>query len=322
MTRDEDRTHFTLWCMMNSPLLAGNDLRTMTPETIAILTHPEIIALNQDPLAYQARRLRDDGDSELWAKPLGKTDSGDVAVTLLNRGKESATISFNLAEIGIDAGAGYAIRDLWQRKTLAQADRPPARASPFRPTAWSPCGSRENPPRLRCLPRRPPHHETRLLPMSAMPPATMILRMSPSSTSGPSACGAKATTSSSASPTDRPPWATAPTASPASKPTSSATSATSAGRCSASATTWPAAKHPVAISQRWTTPSAGASPCATTASSFQRRRAHGSTRKWRRNSGRVCRSSLSTITSTVASPAVPGATICSSRQSRIITPAT
>jgi alpha-galactosidase len=119
MSETEDRTHFTMWCMMNSPLLAGNDLRSMTPATLAILTHPELIALNQDPLAYQARRLRDDGDTELWAKPLGSIDSGDVAVTLLNRGGQPANISFNLTEVGIDAAAGYSLRDLWQRKTLA-----------------------------------------------------------------------------------------------------------------------------------------------------------------------------------------------------------
>jgi hypothetical protein len=118
MTEDEDRAHFTLWCMMNSPLLAGNDLRVMTPATLAILTHPEIIALNQDPLAYQARRLRDDGDAELWAKPLGSITGGDIAVTLLNRGHQPATISFNLAEVGVDAAAGYDLRDLWQRKAL------------------------------------------------------------------------------------------------------------------------------------------------------------------------------------------------------------
>ncbi len=123
MSETEDRTHFTLWCMMNSPLLAGNDLRSMTPATLAILSHPELIALNQDPLGYQARRLRDDGDTELWAKPLGEIDSGDVAVTLLNRGKESATISFDLTEIGIDAAKSYAIRDLWQRKNLDPASR-------------------------------------------------------------------------------------------------------------------------------------------------------------------------------------------------------
>lgn len=123
MSPEEDKTHFTLWCMMNSPLLAGNDLRKMTPETIAILTQPELIALNQDPLACQARRLRDDGDYELWAKPLGKIDSGDVAVTLLNRGKTSAPISFNLEEIGINPAAGYSVRDLWKRETLSASTR-------------------------------------------------------------------------------------------------------------------------------------------------------------------------------------------------------
>lgn len=123
MSADEDRTHFTLWCMMNSPLLAGNDLRKMTPETLAILTQPEIIALNQDPLGYQARRLRDDGDRELWAKPLGKIDSGDVAVVLLNRGKESAEISFDPAEVGIVSSTGFGLRDLWNRKTIDTASR-------------------------------------------------------------------------------------------------------------------------------------------------------------------------------------------------------
>ena len=119
MTEDEDKSHFTMWCMMTSPLLAGNDLREMKPATIAILTQPEIIALNQDPLGHQARRLRDDGDSELWAKPLGTIEGGEVAVTLLNRAKKEVNISFNLSEFGIDAAKGYALRDLWQGKTLA-----------------------------------------------------------------------------------------------------------------------------------------------------------------------------------------------------------
>lgn len=121
MSVDEDRSHFTMWCMMNSPLLAGNDLREMKPETVKILTHPEIIGLNQDPLCYQARRLRDDGEFELWAKPLGKADGGDIAVVLLNRSKSEAKISFEPAEVGIDAAKGYAVRDLWQRKTLAKS---------------------------------------------------------------------------------------------------------------------------------------------------------------------------------------------------------
>lgn len=120
MTADEDRAHFTMWCMMVSPLLAGNDLTTMNKQSLEILTNAEIIALNQDPLCYQARRLRDDGDHELWAKPLKSTDSGEVAVTLLNRGSASADLTFQLAEVGIDAARGYAIRDLWAGKILGR----------------------------------------------------------------------------------------------------------------------------------------------------------------------------------------------------------
>ncbi|MCU0792073.1 MAG: glycoside hydrolase family 27 protein [Opitutaceae bacterium] len=123
MSHEEDKTHFTMWCMMNSPLLAGNDLRKMTPETISLLTHPELIALNQDPLAYQARRLRADGDFELWAKPLVKIDAGDIAVTLLNRGSQPAEISFALEEVGISAGTDYTLRDLWKSETLSPSTR-------------------------------------------------------------------------------------------------------------------------------------------------------------------------------------------------------
>ena len=74
MTYDEDKTHFTMWCIMNSPLIAGNDLTNMSDETLAILTNEEVIALNQDPMVYQARRLVDNGDHEfgpsLWFRQL------------------------------------------------------------------------------------------------------------------------------------------------------------------------------------------------------------------------------------------------------------
>ena len=116
MSYEEDKTHFTMWCMLNSPLLAGNDLRDMTDETIAILTNKEIIALNQDPLVYQARRLTEKGDLEVWAKPLISTMSGKVAVTLLNRSDKTETISLDLNTVGLDASEGYSYRDLWAEK--------------------------------------------------------------------------------------------------------------------------------------------------------------------------------------------------------------
>lgn len=116
MTYEEDKTHFTMWCMLNSPLLAGNDLRYMTDETIAILTNKEIIALNQDPLVYQARRVLDHGDLEVWAKPLISTMSGKVAVALLNRSDKVANISFDIDTVGLDPSKGYSFRDVWAKK--------------------------------------------------------------------------------------------------------------------------------------------------------------------------------------------------------------
>ncbi len=116
MSYEEDKTHFTMWSMMNSPLLAGNDLRYMTEETIEILTNKEIIALNQDPLVYQARRVIKYGNLEVWAKPLISTMSGKVAVTLLNRSDKTQTISFDLNAVGLDHSEGYSYRDLWAKK--------------------------------------------------------------------------------------------------------------------------------------------------------------------------------------------------------------
>lgn len=116
MSYEEDKTHFTMWSMMASPLLAGNDLRYMTQETIDILTNKEIIALNQDPLVYQARRLVDHGDLEVWAKPLVSTMSGKVAVTLLNRSDKTANIAFDIDTVGLDPAPGYSYRDVWAKK--------------------------------------------------------------------------------------------------------------------------------------------------------------------------------------------------------------
>ncbi|WP_430812900.1 MULTISPECIES: glycoside hydrolase family 27 protein [unclassified Carboxylicivirga] len=119
MSYEEDKTHFTMWCMMASPLIAGNDLTTISEETLSILTNADLIAINQDPLVYQARRVKDEGDIEIWAKPLVSTMSGQVAVTLLNRSSESATIKLDLASIGIDAAAGYSIKDCWENDSRA-----------------------------------------------------------------------------------------------------------------------------------------------------------------------------------------------------------
>src|SRR6185295_13858558 len=89
MTTNEYRAHFSLWAILAAPLIAGNDLRNMSPEIKAILTNKELIAINQDPLGRQASRVWKEGDLEIWAKPL---KDGSRAVLLLNRGTSEAEI--------------------------------------------------------------------------------------------------------------------------------------------------------------------------------------------------------------------------------------
>jgi alpha-galactosidase len=114
MTTTEYRSHFSLWCLLAAPLMAGNDLRSMTHETAEILTNSEVIAVDQDSLGIEGTRVRDDGDTEVWMKPLS---DGSKAVILFNRGKKSARISVTGKEIDLPATAK--VRDLWAHKDLA-----------------------------------------------------------------------------------------------------------------------------------------------------------------------------------------------------------
>jgi len=116
MTYEEDKTHFSMWCLMNSPLLLGNDLTQMTEQTLEIISNKELIALNQSPFVYQARRIKDYGDLEVWAKPLISTMSGEVAIGLLNRSETPQTITINVEALGINALEGYQFKDLWTKK--------------------------------------------------------------------------------------------------------------------------------------------------------------------------------------------------------------
>lgn len=111
MTYEEDKAHFSMWAIMASPLIAGNDLRTMSYQTKEILTNSEVIAVNQDPAGFQGTRLVSDGDLEVWVKPLGSVSSGEKAVVVLNRGITAADMTVNWYDIGIYFPA--LVRDLW-----------------------------------------------------------------------------------------------------------------------------------------------------------------------------------------------------------------
>jgi hypothetical protein len=68
MNTDEYRTHMSLWAILAAPLLAGNDLTSMTPETIALLTNKEVIAVDQDPAGKQGDRATAEGPIEVWVR--------------------------------------------------------------------------------------------------------------------------------------------------------------------------------------------------------------------------------------------------------------
>ena len=118
MSYEEDKAHFTMWAMMHSPLLLGNDLTKLSDQTLEIITNKDIIALNQSNYVYQARRMVDYGDLEVWAKPLIDSMSGEVAVALLNRSNEVQSIKFALDQVGLDASANYTMKDLWSKETF------------------------------------------------------------------------------------------------------------------------------------------------------------------------------------------------------------
>jgi alpha-galactosidase len=115
MTNSEYRSHFSFWCLLAAPLMAGNDLRTMTPETKEILTNKDVIAVDQDPLGMQGRKIADSGATEVWMKPL----SGSArAVILFNRGTVAAPVSVNWEQIGLAPGVEAQVRDLWAKKDV------------------------------------------------------------------------------------------------------------------------------------------------------------------------------------------------------------
>ena len=122
LSLDENRAHFSMWAMLAAPLLAGNDLPHMKPEIKAILTNKEVIALDQDPLGKQARRVYVDGEVELWTRPLA---NGDTALAVLNHGPERvATHPFHLplASLGLHAGPA---KNLWTGAMIALAENMP-----------------------------------------------------------------------------------------------------------------------------------------------------------------------------------------------------
>ena len=116
MSADEYRTHMTVWSILAAPLIAGNDLRTMTPETRAILTNSEVIAIDQDVLGKQGQRVQKRGNIEIWTRPLA---GGAVALAIFNLGVTDTRVTVGWQDLGISNAKS--VRDPWARRDLPAA---------------------------------------------------------------------------------------------------------------------------------------------------------------------------------------------------------
>lgn len=119
MSYYEDKTHFSMWCMLNSPLLAGNDLRHMSQQTVEILTNKEVIALNQDPLFVQAKQIFAEGNVEVWMKPISGKKAGAMAIAIINRGDAETVFTLKTKQLGINSNS--LLRDLWLHQNIGKA---------------------------------------------------------------------------------------------------------------------------------------------------------------------------------------------------------
>jgi alpha-galactosidase len=112
----EGRAHFSLWALLASPLMAGNDLGAMTPAVRDVLLNREVIAVDQDPLGVAGERIVDRGHDEVWAKPLA---DGSRAVVLLNRGTDTMAVRCRVEDLGFAPDQKVVLRDLWKHAEVS-----------------------------------------------------------------------------------------------------------------------------------------------------------------------------------------------------------
>jgi alpha-galactosidase len=118
LTDTEQRSHFALWAMMAAPLIAGNDIRSMSAATQTILKNPRLIAINQDTLGLQGVQVAGDASQRVLAKRLS---NGDVAVALFNQSGATRTITTTAAAVGKSGASSYSLVDAWSGATTSTA---------------------------------------------------------------------------------------------------------------------------------------------------------------------------------------------------------
>jgi hypothetical protein len=115
----QNRVHMSLWAISGAPLILGADLTKLSKSTLDIITNPEVIAVDQDPLGLQAIKVVESAPGlQVWVKPLAV--SGSLAVVLLNRTASPAPVAVRWHELGLETVAPIAVRDVWARKDLGR----------------------------------------------------------------------------------------------------------------------------------------------------------------------------------------------------------
>ena len=118
MTAEEQKSHFAMWCIIASPLILGNDLRTISKETLAIVTNKEAIAVNQDALGKQGKLLYEHAPGlQVWVKEL-QSKKKKYAVVLFNRSEASAVIQLDFSKLGI--AQKVKLRDIWMHQNMGK----------------------------------------------------------------------------------------------------------------------------------------------------------------------------------------------------------
>jgi len=110
---DAERTQMSLWSLLAAPLISSTDLTRLTQAQLAILTNREVIAVDQDPMSIQGRRISQIGPVQVWVKKLSR---GRIAVGFINSGESPLPASVNFRKIGYPHPVK--VRDLWEKKDL------------------------------------------------------------------------------------------------------------------------------------------------------------------------------------------------------------
>ena len=113
---NEQITHLTLWSILAAPLLIGSDISKLSSYSIDALSNDEVIEVDQDPLGKQGKRAAQNGELEVWSRPLW---DGTLAVALFNRGRKNAVVTAKWSDLGLQGT--LPVRDLWQQKDLGLA---------------------------------------------------------------------------------------------------------------------------------------------------------------------------------------------------------